>query len=431
MRTLFFTGFLLTVIIVGCQESLTNQVPEPATAPTKMRQAHLFGTVDAAGKILERYAELVTYTEFVAAFSTTVLDMQRVLERYEDFSGATIKQSYEKAFKGFAIHVDAAQVPAFLVVVELDPDIAWLEPDIKVMPPKPTIGPYKPGNGQVLPWGVNKLDADISSTRAGDGTGSVTGVEVYVLDSGIKADDLTVVEALDFSGSGHTNDLIGHGTHISGIIGAQDNTFGVVGVAPGINLHNFKVLNDLGQTELSIVMEAIDVITARKVANPSVPIVVNLSFGADIGTKSYNALDAAIASSIAQGVVYVVAAGNEGINAQTVTPAHVSEAITIGAYDDRTSFATFSNFGAGLDLLAPGVNIVSTSHAVGTKPPPVLMSGTSMAAPHVTGAVAIYLSQNPAATPQQVRDALVGTAMTWTKSSPPQTTKQSVYVATY
>ncbi len=156
--------------------------------------------------------------------------------------------------------------------------------------------------------------------------------------------------------------------------------------------------------------------------------VVNISFGADVGTSTYNALDEAIASSIAQGVVYVIAAGNEGIDAEHVTPAHVAEAITVGAYDQNNQFASFSNYGRLLDLLAPGLDIASSSNETGAKKPPVLMSGTSMAAPHVAGAAALYLSQHPAATPQQVRNALVNAGQTWVTGAPAGTTHTSVYV---
>ncbi len=415
--------------LTGCADGmLSAQDAAPETASSKLRHAHLFG--DGAGKVLERFQELMTYTEFVLGVSDPVLDMQRVVERYENLPGVDVKRSYRKVYRGFAIHVDGAQVEAILNLIELDPDIEWIEPDPRVRFNKPRSSDLRGGNRQHLPWGVDHVDADVSSTQAGNETGRVQGVEIYILDSGIKEHDANVVEALNFvpGGGSEAHDDLGHGTHVAGTAAAQDNSHGVVGVAPGANVHNLKVLDSAGQAEFSTVIAAVEYVTEQKAANPQTPMVVNISFGADVGTSTYNALDEAIASSIAQGVVYVIAAGNEGIDAEHVTPAHVAEAITVGAYDQNNQFASFSNYGRLLDLLAPGLDIASSSNETGAKKPPVLMSGTSMAAPHVAGAAALYLSQHPAATPQQVRNALVNAGQTWVTGAPAGTTHTSVYV---
>ena len=172
-------------------------------------------------------------------------------------------------------------------------------------------------------------------------------------------------------------DVFGHGVHLSGTAVAQDNNKGSVGVAPGAKTHSLKVLDDNGEAGLSEVIAALDSVITYKSMHPGSNIVVNMSFGADIGTSAYNALDEAVEMAIEKGIIVVVAAGNDGDDVSTFTPAHVAGAITVGAYDVYDRFAYFSNYGPGVDILAPGVDILSTGLAEG-KLAPALMSGTSM-----------------------------------------------------
>ena len=127
----------------------------------------------------------------------------------------------------------------------------------------------------------------------------------------------------------------------------------------------------------------------------------------------------------------VVSAGNQGIDAATVTPARVEEAITVGAYDVLNGFASFSNYGAAVDLLAPGVDILAISNDKKHKAPHKLMTGTSFAAPHVAGAAALYLSQHPTATPAEVRSALLKDAREIVWGVPAGTTTRSVWVGDF
>lgn len=141
---------------------------------------------------------------------------------------------------------------------------------------------------------------------------------------------------------------------MASIAAAQDNNAGSIGIAHGVRVHAMKVLTgNRTNTPLSSVIEAVEHVTAQKLANPSTPVVVNISFGLHIGTAAYNALDEAIQASIEAGVVYTIAAGNEGIDATHISPAHVTEAITVGACDRTNRFAAFSNYGPVVDLLAP------------------------------------------------------------------------------
>ncbi len=434
MKNRLFTPALLVAIVAGllsgCGDAIFSETEVDTTQVTqfsKLRHDHLLrAKFLSRTKVLERYAELAATNDFVLGTSGTVLDMNKVLERYENLTGVTVKRKYRKVFKGFAAH--ATDVPGFLAIVEADPDIKWIEPDARVLSNKPKSSDLKGGNKQHLPWGVDMIDADISSAQAGNGSGSVD-VDIFILDSGLKEHDANLAWSQSFVPStDNTGDPVGHGTHVTGTAAAQDNSHGVVGVAPGANVYNFRVLDSNGQTELSTVIAAVEEITERKQANPDRPMVANISFGADVGTTEYNSLDQAIEASIAAGVVYVIAAGNEGIDASTVTPAHVSNAITVGAYNQQKQFASFSNFGSIVDLLAPGVDIESSSNATGAKQAPVLMSGTSMAAPHVTGAAALYLSKNKGASALDVVSGLKAASRDWVSETPAGTTTNSVYV---
>jgi subtilisin family serine protease len=138
------------------------------------------------------------------------------------------------------------------------------------------------------------------------------------------------------------------------------------------------------------------------------------------------ALDDAVQSVIDAGITVVVAAGNGAINADLVTPAHVSEALTVGSHARNKKFSKFSNFGASLDLLAPGEKILSLAPGFGFSE----LSGTSMSAAHVTGAAALYLGQYPMATPSEVGSYLIqmSSSQRAIKKVPSRTAKTMVWV---
>ncbi|HEX7070930.1 MAG TPA: S8 family serine peptidase, partial [Rhodothermales bacterium] len=219
-------------------------------------------------------------------------------------------------------------------------------------------------------------------------------------------------------------DLNAHGTEVAGIAAARDNSAGIVGVAPGARVHAVKVLDNGGTTELSSIIAVVDHLTELKRRNPSRPMVVNMSLGAETGSTAYNALDRAIQRSIASGVTYVLAAGNDARDASTVTPAHVAEAITVGAYGSDNRLARFSNHGSVIDLLAPGVDVqtLGAGDAVST------VSGTSIAAPHVAGAAALLLARRPNLSPEEVRSHLVANSRAIVSGVPRGTTGRSVWV---
>ena len=309
---------------------------------------------------------------------------QGIEERQEGFETGFV---YSEALEGFSAEIPADSVDD----VRNNPQVDYVERDkviraFQVPPPQP------------LPWGVDRIDADLSSTVAGDGTGAVTGVNIYVIDTGIDPThaDLNVVHHESFRG-GPDTDCDGHGTHVAGTLAAEDNTSDVVGVAPGAPLTGVKVLNCNGSGDVSHVIAGVDWVTENAVD----PAVANMSLG---GARS-RSLNAAVRESAASGVFYSLAAGNEGRNACKSSPAmtgKTSGIVTTAATNHLDKETSWSNFGSCVDLWAPGAKIPSTWLGGGTK----TLSGTSMAAPHVGGTGALYLSGNPGATPAAVETAL-------------------------
>ena len=217
------------------------------------------------------------------------------------------------------------------------------------------------------------------------------------MDTGISTHaDLNIVGGRNFTTS-NVNDWIdrhGHGTHVAGIAGAIDNLIGVVGVAPGVRLWAIKVLNDNGSGSYSVLINALDWILNSRGTIWTGYGVINMS----LAGPSFLPLDDAIATLTNNGIVVVVAGGNNSTNSNSTSPARAYSAITVGASGhspNYTSLAYFSNYGAGIDILAPGVNILSTY--VNNRY--AILSGTSMASPVIAGTCALLASTLNLGTP--------------------------------
>jgi aqualysin 1 len=309
------------------------------------------------------------------------------VQRLEGLHRFKSNHVYSHAAKGFSAELTPAQIDA----LKAEPTVAYIEPD----QPMGMVG-------QVVPWGIDRVEADLSSTLAGNGSGTVANVNVYVIDSGIAANaDLNLVSHLNFAG-GKNTDCNGHGTHVAGTIGAIDNGADVVGVAPGVRLTGVKVLGCNGSGTTSGVIKGIDWVTANAVK----PAVANMSLGGGVSQT----LDDAIRRSVGSQVFYALAAGNEGVDACNSSPARAgfnvggvdNGIVTTAAIDVANHEPSWSNYGQCVNIWSPGVNIVSTNFRGGT----TTMSGTSMASPHTAGAAALYLSRNTTATPDQVENAI-------------------------
>jgi aqualysin 1 len=315
---------------------------------------------------------------------------------------------YSHSVRGFAAMLTPSQVSA----LRNDPNVRYVEPDGVAY-----------AIAQTLPWGINKIDADLSSTIAGNGAGAISNVNAYIIDTGIDTahSDLNVVRHVNFAG-GKNADCHGHGTHVAGTVAARDNTQDVVGVAPGAPLTAVKVLGCNGSGAWSGIIKGIDWVTA----NAKKPAVANMS----LGGSANQAVDDAVKRSANSGVFYAIAAGNSGVGACGYSPSRTgSQAgiMTVAATDSNDVEASWSNYGNCVDIWAPGVNILSTKKGGGT----TTMSGTSMASPHTAGAGALYLSLNPGASPSQVETALKNAAVTTANKSKDGRTITRLYVASF
>jgi subtilisin family serine protease len=324
--------------------------------------------------------------------------------------GVGVDHVYRYALKGYSAVIPNDRVAA----VRFDGNVDYIEPDGEAEI-----------TAQSLPWGIDRIDADISSTLAGNGSGAVSNVNVYVIDTGVDAGhaDLNVVGHVNFA-SGSNTDCNGHGTHVAGTIAARDDSSFVVGVAPGAPVTGVKVLGCSGSGQWSWIIAGIDWVTqnARK------PAIANMS----LGGGANNAVDQAVRNSAASGVFYSLSAGNSGANACNYSPARTGAGsnngiMTTAATDSGDNEASWSNYGSCVDVWGPGVSVLSTWKGGRTK----TISGTSMASPHVGGTGALYLSSHAGASPSSVESALKADAAATSRRSKDGRSISVVYAGRY
>jgi subtilisin family serine protease len=349
-----------------------------AAAPTPPAQGGPAPVVGAgrAGAIRDRY--IVVLKEGI---STAAVRDEAVR------GGGRVHHEYTHALNGFAVTLPAAALDG----IRRNPNVDYVEVDAVATAVDTQSG---------APWGLDRSDQrslPLNGTYTYDATGA--GVKAYVIDTGIR---LTHTQFGGRASAGYSaindgrgaTDCNGHGTHVAGTVGGS-----TYGVAKGVSLVAVRVLGCDGSGTNSGVIAGVDWVTGNH--QPGQPAVANMSLGGGAST----ALDSAVSRSIADGVTYAVAAGNENVDACGSSPARVTAAVTVGATMSSDARSSFSNYGSCLDLFAPGSSITSAWYSSDTATSTI--SGTSMATPHVAGAAALYLQGAPAATPAAVRDIVV------------------------
>lgn len=349
------------------------------------------------------------------------VDVDKVIK---DFS-LRPSHTYRHALNGFAVSVNSEAAAK----LKRDSRVLAVEPDGKAVLCDQTYG-----------TGIVRMGVTNFPVAHIDGNDHRMDVDVAVLDSGIQTNhpDLNVFQSVGFTASGIVDDTLGHGTHVAGIIGALDNNIGVVGVAPGVRLWSVKVFDTSG-SDWSTILMGMDYVAS----NADRIAVVNASFTSDgITPAPIGAIEEAVSNIVSQGAVFVAAAGNAGQDLSgndfvfgtpdDFLPAALPEVMAVSAMDPVTdTIASFSNYsyiprsnnfvlspGMAIDVAAPGVTILSTWINSGY----AFDTGTSMAAPHAAGLVALYIAANgraySAAGVYQIRQTIVSYGQPQTEWNP-------------
>jgi len=337
-----------------------------------------------------RDAQEPARSSYIVVFTNDVRS-ENVPEQAQDLArahGGSLGYVYQYALKGFSVELTGQAAAA----LARNPRVAFVEPDQEVA----VSATQSPAT-----WGLDRIDQrdlPLSNSYTYNQTGQ--GVNLYVIDTGVLA---THQEFAGRIGNGYTaiadgrgtTDCNGHGTHVAGTAGGT-----TYGVAKQVTIHPVRVLDCQGSGTNSGVIAGVDWVTANNVK----PAVANMSLGGGAST----ALDTAVANSIAAGVSYAIAAGNSNANACNYSPARVASANTVGSTTSTDARSSFSNYGSCLDIFAPGSSITSAWSTSTTATNTI--SGTSMASPHVAGALALYLETNPSASPATATQALIANA---------------------
>ncbi len=393
---------LLIVCLVSLfliqKQSLAKSFDQPTSENLEKDQqlAPLFTAVDSQQEqttpneyiiVLKNEAEI---TERTASQNSTLVDA--VINASVTANGGIPLRTFTHALTGFSANLNG---PA-LAAVRADKRVAFVEVNQSYTTYEVQLNPI---------WGLDRIDqADLPLDQTYRFEFDGSGIDAYVIDTGIRASHnefggrvLGGFNAMLDEDPADWHDCNGHGTHVAGILGGD-----TWGVAQNVNLYSVKALGCDGTGSTAGVIAAVDWVTS--VADG--PSLANMSLGGPTSA----ALDQAVQQAINSGITFVVASGNSKTDACSNSPARIDQTITVNASDINDQQAPFSNFGPCTDMFAPGHEITSAWHT--SDQAALKISGTSMAAPHVSGVVARYLQGNPAASPAQIKSKLEAFAFT-------------------
>ncbi|QIX62959.1 S8 family serine peptidase [Hymenobacter sp. BT18] len=373
------TAILGSSLLASCaKDSITPNDPRPASP---ISSASKVAGQAVAGKYIVVLKDGSDALDDIAANEAEITEA-RYAERGEKVRGVAqgllrqrglraekVGRTYSQVLRGFAADLTAAEAADLAQDARVD----YVEPDQVMTIEQTTTTTTTTASTQTIPYGIKRV-----------GTASGVGKTVWILDTGVELThpDLTVdrTRSRTFYPLGadatSANDLNGHGTHVAGTIAAKNNTLGVVGVAAGATIVAVKVMDATGSSSSSVVIAGLDYVAATAKAGD----VVNMSISG--GTSL--SLDAAVVRAANKGILFAVSAGNDAKSATLHSPSRVNHAnvFTVTAMNNLDTWASFSCFGnPTVDYCMPGVAVNSTYKGGGY----ALMSGTSMAAPHMAG----------------------------------------------
>lgn len=374
-RSVFFLVVALLFIFSAASVFGDDAIGQNNNAPNS------FNEVTTAPLLIADNAKIIPNQYIVVFKKGASVNSVTSLADYVEAQGGDLVYQYGTALSGFA-----AVIPdKALENVRNNPNVDYVEADQIV--------------SIDVTWGLDRIDQrNLPLNNVYSPGANGTGVRAYIIDTGI------LTSHNEFGGranaaytavGGTPQDCNGHGTHVAGTVGGA-----TYGVANNVTLYAVRVLDCSGSGTDSGVIAGVDWVTANRV----LPAVANMSLGGGAST----ALDTAVSNSIASGVVYGIAGGNDNANACNYSPARVAAAITVGSTTNTDARSSFSNYGTCLDIFAPGSNITSAWYTSNTATNTI--SGTSMATPHVVGAAALYLQSHTTASPASVASALTGNA---------------------